>query len=494
MAAKVKQQKKWSGYCTFAEIDSTMFIQQLYTSCLSEAAYYIESEGECGIIDPMRDTDVYLQLIRDRKTELKYIFETHIHADFISGHLELSQQTGAPIVFGPEAALKFPAHIAKDKEQFKIGKLTLEVLHTPGHTLESCCYLLKDENGKEHCLFTGDTLFIGDVGRPDLAQEGHLSAQELAGALYDSIQTKIATRADDLIIYPAHGAGSACGKNISTETFSTLGEQKNTNYALQQVTKESFIKAVTQGLESAPSYFPLNAKLNQEGYKPLSEILEKSNHAISAVAVNKLREDANVVLLDTRPALLFTEGFVPGSINISLDGRFAEWAGTLLPYDKQLILICEEGKETESIVRLARVGFEQVVGYLEGGYHSWVHAGYESDLIINVEADELAMDLPHDEHLLVLDVRKETEFAEGHVKNAANLPLQKMNDPGLISDISDRDNLYLHCGGGVRSIIAASLLKKEGFHNLRNVLGGWKAIQKEKIPTEKETSLSQDAN
>ena len=466
-----------------------MFIQQLYTNCLSEAAYYVESEGECVVIDPMRDVDAYINLARERNATIKYIFETHIHADFVSGHLDLAKATNAPIVYGPNASTSFPIYVAKDREQFKIGKLVLEVLHTPGHTMESSCFLLKDEQEKDHCIFTGDTLFVGDVGRPDLAQGGEITQEELAGKLYDSLQEKIMPLADDVLVYPAHGPGSSCGKNLGPETFSTIGEQKKTNYALQQQTKEQFIKAVTEGLEAPPKYFPVNVRINKEGYGLLQTVLQKGMTALSIDAFKQLLKQPKTVLLDTRPAATFTIGFVPGSISIGLEGRFAEWAGALLSFDENIVLVCEQGKEEETITRLARVGFEKISGYLSGGFEAWQQAGEEIDMIIDVEADELAMDLPHDDNLVVVDVRKETEFAEGHVKDAVNLPLAEMNDPGLIANIEDRDNLYVHCAGGYRSVIASSILKKQGFHNLRNVVGGFEKIKEQKIDIVKENSV-----
>ncbi|MEQ1797855.1 MAG: MBL fold metallo-hydrolase [Lacibacter sp.] len=465
-----------------------MYVQQLYTNCLSEAAYYIESNGECAIIDPLRDVEVYLNLAKERNAVIKYIFETHFHADFVSGHLDLAKQSNAPIVFGPETETTFPVYVAKDGEQFKIGTLTIEVLHTPGHTFESSCYLLKDENGKDSAVFTGDTLFVGDVGRPDLAQGGDISVSDLAGLMYESLQKKIMPLADDVIVYPAHGPGSSCGKSMGPETSSTIGEQKQSNYALQQQSKEAFIKAVTNGLEAPPAYFPINAKINKEGYGALDAVLKTGLTALSIDAFKQLAEQDKTLILDTRNANVFTQGFVPGSISIGLEGRFAEWAGGLLPFDENILLVCDEGKEEETIIRLARVGFDKVKGYLKGGFEAWQNAGQTVDLIIDVEADELAMDYPHDDNLVVVDVRKETEFADGHVKDAVNLPLNEMNDLGLIANIEERDNLYVHCAGGYRSVIASSLLKRHGFHNIRNVVGGYAKIKEQKIPVEKEKS------
>ncbi len=467
-----------------------MFIKQLYTGCLSEAAYYIESNGEAAVIDPLRDIDAYLELANERKIRIKYIFETHFHADFVSGHLDLAQATGAPIVYGPGTETKFPVHIARDGETFNIGDITIEVLHTPGHTMESSCYLLKDVNGKNHCVFTGDTLFVGDVGRPDLAQKGaEITINDLAGMMYDSIHSKLFPLEDDVIVYPAHGPGSSCGKNLGPNTYSTIGEEKKFNYAMKAATKEEFIKEVTDGIAAPPLYFPINAKINKEGYDSLDEVLANGMKALSVAEFKNLITD-NSIILDTRNATLFTQGFVPGSISIGLEGRFAEWAGSLLSFNAPVLLVTEPGKEKETIVRMARVGFDKVKGYLDGGFEAWKNAGEEVDLIIDVEADELMMDMPHDKNLLVVDVRRETEFADGHLKDAVNLPLIDMNDPATMADIEDTQNLYVHCAGGYRSVIAASLLKRQGFHNLRNVLGGWDKIKlQEKAEIVKETSV-----
>lgn len=457
-----------------------MFIKQLYTGCLSEAAYYIESDGEAAIIDPLRDIDAYLELARERKTRIKYIFETHFHADFVSGHLDLSKATGAPIIYGPDTETKLPVQVAKNGEQFKIGKLTLEVLHTPGHTLESTCYLLKDENGKDHCVFTGDTLFVGDVGRPDLAQKGaEITMEDLAGMMYDSLHNKLFPLADEVIVYPTHGPGSSCGKNLGPNTFSTIGEEKKFNYAMKASTKEEFIKAVTDGIAAPPQYFPINAKINKEGYESLDEVLTQGMKALSVDEFKKLMIE-NVIVLDTRDTKKFTEGFIPGAISIGLEDRYAEWAGSLLSFTNPLALVTEPGKEKESIIRLARVGFNNVIGYLDGGYDAWKNADEPVDMIIDVEPDELIMDIPHDKYLVVLDVRKPTEFAEGHLRDAINIPLNEMTDPGILTDFEENQNLYVHCGGGYRSVIAASLLKRQGIHNLRNVLGGWNKIKSEK--------------
>jgi len=467
-----------------------MFIKQLYTGCLSEAAYYIESNGEAAVIDPLRDIDVYLDLANERKVTIKYIFETHFHADFVSGHLDLSKATGAPIVYGPQTVTGFQAQIAKDGDVFRIGQLSLKVLHTPGHTLESTCYLLQDESGKDYCIFTGDTLFVGDVGRPDLAQKGaEITTNDLAGMLYDSLQQKIVPLADDVIVYPAHGPGSSCGKNLGPDTHSTVGEEKQFNYALKAASKEEFIKAVTDGIPPPPQYFPINARINKEGYDSLDEVMQKALKPLSIAQFKELITE-DTIILDTRPSGTFTQGFVPGSISIGLDGRFAEWAGSLLPFDVPMLLVAEPGKEKESIVRLARVGLDKVQGYLDGGYEAWKNSGEKSDLIIDVEADELMMDIPFDNNLLVVDVRKPAEYAEGHLKEALNIPLSDLPDPGSMANIEDRHNLYVHCAGGYRSVIAASMLKRQGIHNLRNVVGGWGKIkEQEKAEIVKETSV-----
>ena len=455
-----------------------MFIKQLYTGCISEAAYYIESEGIAAVIDPLRDIEEYLQLAQERNAKIKYIFETHFHADFVSGHLDLATATGATIVYGPGTVTHFPVHVAKDGEVFDIGKLKVSVLHTPGHTLESSCYLLKNEEGKDHAVFTGDTLFVGDVGRPDLAQKtNEITMDDLAGMMYESLQHKIVPLEDHVLVYPAHGAGSSCGKNLGPETSSTIGEQKKTNYALQPQSKEDFIKAVTEGLAAPPNYFPINAKFNKEGYASLEALIEKGLKPLSIPVFKELIQMDDVIILDTRTSSLFPQGFVPGSVSIGLDGRFAEWAGSLLPFDKKMVLVTEKGKEKESIVRLARVGFEKIEGYLAGSYDAWLSAGEKIDMIIDVEADELAMDIPFDPNIVIVDVRKEPEFADGHIKEAINIPLTDMTDPASLANLDDHHNIYVHCVGGYRSVIALSLIKRQGFHNLRNVLGGWASIK-----------------
>jgi hydroxyacylglutathione hydrolase len=467
-----------------------MFIKQLYTGCLSEAAYYVEDNGEAAIIDPLRDIEVYLDLAAERKATIKYIFETHFHADFVSGHIDLAKATGAIIVYGPNTETNFDVKVAAEGETFLLGNISIQVLHTPGHTLESSCYLLKDANDKDHCVFTGDTLFVGDVGRPDLAQKGEdLTMEDLAGMLYESLHNKIIPLADDVLVYPAHGPGSSCGKNLGPYTFSTIGEEKKTNYALKAQNKKDFIRSVTEGLAAPPQYFPINARINKEGYESLDKVLEQSLSPLSIEQIEKAIAE-EVLILDTRSKDVFIEGFIPGSVFIGLEGRFAEWAGSLLPFDKPMIIVSEIGKEKEAIIRLSRVGFSNVIGYVDGGFEAWKKSGKEIDMIINVEPDELAMDIPFDEKLVVVDVRKPTEFAEGHVKKAVSIPLEEMNNPVNLADFEEDQNIYVHCQGGYRSVIASSLLKRQGIHNIRNVLGGYKLIAEQKnIQTEKESSV-----
>ncbi len=473
-----------------------MFVQQLYTGCISEAAYYIESNGIAAIVDPLRDIDAYLQLAKQRKATIQYIFETHFHADFVSGHLDLAAATGASIVYGPNTVTKFEVTVAKDNQVFQIGNASIQVLHTPGHTLESSCYLLKDEAGKDHAIFTGDTLFVGDVGRPDLAQkDNEITMEDLAGMLYDSLHEKIMPLADDVIVYPAHGAGSSCGKNLGSETFSTIGTQKQTNYALQPQTKEDFIIAVTDGLAAPPQYFPINAKINKEGYESLDTVVANGMKALSVAAFKEQIKTFDPILLDTRNVTVFTQGFIPGSISIGLEGRFAEFAGSILPFDQAILLVCEPGTEKESIVRLARVGFENIIGHLAGGFNTWATAGETIDLIIDVEADELAMDIPFDPNMVIVDVRKTSEFDKGHIKEALTIPLDELTDPASMANFDDNQNIYIHCAGGYRSVIASSLIKRQGIHNIRNVVGGFKAISElsDKFDIE-ETLLTQESS
>lgn len=464
-----------------------MFIQQLYTNCLSEAAYFIESEGEVAIIDPLRDIDIYIKMAAEKNAKIKYIFETHFHADFVSGHIDLAEKTGAQIIYGPDAKTSFSKHMAKDGEEFTLGKCTFRVLHTPGHTLESSCYLLLDEHGVPNSLFSGDTLFVGDVGRPDLFS-GNLSSEELAEQMYHSLE-KIKRLPDYVKVYPAHGPGSSCGKNLGPNTHSTIGEEKATNYAMQNQTIEEFVAVVTEGLNAPPAYFPINAKINKDGYDSIDLIIKNGMRALPIEEVKKEIAD-DTILLDTRKSTVFTEGFIPTSINIGLEGRFAEWAATMLPFHSKIMLLTDDGKEEETIIRLARVGFDKIIGFVKGGFESWKNANEPIDLIIDIDADELLMDLNYDYKMIVLDVRKELEFDNGHIKTALNIPLQTMTDLTNIAAFEDTDNIYIHCAGGYRSVIAASILKKQGIHNVRNVLGGFDAaknVPKMPIEVAKET-------
>ena len=464
-----------------------MFIKQLFTGNNNKAAYYIESNGEAAIIDPTRDTAIYVELAKERNVVIKFIFETHFHADFVSGHLDLSEKTGAPIIYGPETITPFKIKKATDGEIFDLGKLFIKVLHTPGHTLESSCFILRDEAGNESAIFTGDTLLAGDVGRPDLST-ANLTSEELAAIMYDTIQTKILPLANDLLVYPAHGTSIQNGKNLDSITVSNIGDEKKNNFALQPQTKGEFIKAVTRDLQDAPNYFQTIALLNKNGYESLEKIKAT---ALTAIDITYFKEKikTDVTILDSRNAALFLNGFIPGSIFIGLEGKFAEWCGSLLPYNKPIVLVTENGKEEETVVRLASVGFSNITGYLKGGFDAWINANEKTDLIIDVEADEFAMDLPHDNNLIAVDVRKTAEFAAGHVKDALNIPLSDLTDVALMASFEDNQNLYIYCGGGYRSIIAASLFKKQGIHNLRNIAGGWAIIKTiKKIKTEKQSS------
>ncbi|WP_026260381.1 MBL fold metallo-hydrolase [Segetibacter koreensis] len=454
-----------------------MRIEQIYTGCLAQGAYYIESEGEAVVIDPLREVEPYMEKAEKDNAKIKYVFETHFHADFVSGHVDLSKKTGAPIVYGPSANPAFEAIVAKDGQEFKVGKVTFTVLHTPGHTMESSCYLLKDENRKDIALFSGDTLFIGDVGRPDLAQKAaHMTREELAGTLYDSLRNKIIPLADDIIVYPAHGAGSACGKNMSIETTDTLGHQKQTNYALRQnMTKEDFIKEVTAGLTTPPAYFPLNVMMNKEGYESIDEVMERGNHALSPDAFEVAANETDALMLDTRDAKTFAKGFVPNSINIGIDGNFAPWVGALIPDIKQkLLIIADEGREEEVITRLARVGYDFTIGYLKGGFEAWKNAGKEVDEIETVNAESVA-DLITQPSVKILDVRNEKEFFSEHIDGAVNFPLDNVNDH--VSSLYKETKYLVHCAGGYRSMIFNSIFKARGFDNLVDIQGGFKAIK-----------------
>lgn len=461
-----------------------MYIEQLYTGCLSEAAYYIESDGKAAVIDPIRESKPYLSLAEDRNAKIEYIFETHFHADFVSGHLDLAKKTGATIVYGPNANPGYTVHVARDGETFQLGKLTFEVIHTPGHTLESTCYLLKDENGRPHALFSGDTLFVNAVGRPDLAvkSERPLSKEDLADMMYDSLRNKILPLADDILVYPAHGAGSSCGKGIGKETWSTIGQQKEKNYALQEMTREAFIKEVTEGLQPPPAYFFEDARINMEGYDELESVLNRNLNALSAEDF-KQAMGQDTLILDTRSPDQFSAGFIPGSINIGLNGSFAIWVGTLLSINTRLLLVTEPGKEQESIIRLARVGYEQVEGFLEGGIDSWSEKGQPIANIRNIEPEALPQ-ARLEMNNSVLDVRKPSEFATKHVSGATNLPLSLIDDHH--QQLNQDTHYLIHCAGGYRSMIAASMLAAKGYHNITNVRGGMGKIKHLDIPLETE--------
>lgn len=460
---------------------TTMIVEQIYTGCLAQGAYYIESDGEAVIIDPLRETQPYLERALKSGAKIKYVLETHFHADFVSGHVDLAKKTGAMIVYGPNANPSFDAHIARDGEEFKVGKVTIRVLHTPGHTMESTTYLLIDENGKEHSIFTGDTLFIGDVGRPDLAQKaGSITQEDLAGYLYESLHNKIMPLPDDVIVYPAHGAGSACGKNMSKETFDTLGNQKKTNYALMAETKEQFIKEVTDGLLPPPAYFPQNVAMNKGMIQSVDLVKEKGLRALTPDQFELVAETEGALVLDTRGAQTFKDGFVPRSINIGIKGDFAPWVGTLIPDVKQpLLLVTDEGMEDEVVTRLARVGYDNVFGFLKGGIDAWKASGKEVDTIESISASEFAQRLQK-EKLHVVDVRKDGEYTAEHVDGAYHASLQYINEH--LARISKDEPNYIHCAGGYRSMIAASLLKARGYHNVIDVAGGFGAIKKTEVP------------
>ena len=453
-----------------------MKIEQIYTGCLAEAAYYIESNGEAAIIDPLREVGPYLAKAEKNGAKIKYIFETHFHADFVSGHVDLAEKSGATIVYGPTATTAFEAHIATDGEQFKIGELTITALHTPGHTLESTTYLLTDAEGKNHCIFTGDTLFIGDVGRPDLAQKGSLTMNDLAGLLYDSLNEKIKPLADEVIVYPGHGAGSACGKNMSKETFDTLGHQKQVNYALKAETKEQFIKEVTDGILPPPQYFAKNAAMNKGGYESIDEVFEKGLNPLDPQAFEDLANQADALILDTRDPQVFAKAFIPNSINIGLNGQFAPWVGALIPDLKQnILLVTDEGKAVETITRLARVGYDNTIGYLEGGIEAWKNAGKQLDQITSISAEEFEKAYQKDENILALDVRKPGEYEAEHLEFTNPRPLDYIND--WTHEVNGDKTYYIHCAGGYRSMIAASILKARGIDKVIDVAGGYGAIK-----------------
>ena len=458
-----------------------MRIEQIYTGCLAQGAYYIESNGEVAIIDPLREVQPYIDSANANNAKVKFIFETHFHADFVSGHVTLAEKTGAPIVFGPNANPTFNAHIAKDGEVFKLGNITITCLHTPGHTMESSCYLLKDEHGKDYALFSGDTLFLGDVGRPDLAQKAaDMTQEQLAGILFDSLRTKIMPLADGVIVYPAHGAGSACGKNLSKETVGSIGDQKATNYALRtDMTKEEFIKEVTDGLLPPPAYFPMNVKLNKEGYGNVEDIIKEAK-AFDAKTFELVANETDALILDVRKEEDFANGHIPKSIFIGIHGAFAPWVGALILDIKQpILLVTPEGKEEETIKRLARVGYDTTLGYLKGSFESWKNAGLEYDTITSISAETLEEKI--NENVPVFDVRKPGEYSAEHIVDVPSTPLDFINEH--LSEFPKEETFYLHCAGGYRSMIAASILKARGYHNVIDVKGGFGAIKKTGIKT-----------
>lgn len=458
-----------------------MKLEQIYTGCLAQGAYYIESKGEVAIIDPLRETQPYIEKAEKEGAKIKYIFETHFHADFVSGHVSLAEKTGAKIIFGPTAQTTYEMIVAEDNQEFKVGDVTIKVLHTPGHTLESSSYLLIDENRKEHALFSGDTLFIGDVGRPDLAVKSNLSQSDLASMLYDSLRNKIMTLPDDVIVYPAHGAGSACGKNMSKETYDTLGNQKKNNYALRaDMTREEFIKEVTTGLATPPQYFPANVKMNKEGYENIDVVLKRGNVALNAEQFEEIVNANGALMLDTRKPQVFKDAFIPNSINIGIDGNFAPWIGALILDLKQpIVVIAEEGREEEVITRLSRVGYDNTLGYLKGGIQTWVDAENETDAIESISASELNNRLSTD--ISVIDARKDTEYLSEHIEDdkVFNFPLDSINEK--YAELDKNQEYHIHCAGGYRSMITASILKSRGFEKIIDVAGGFKAIKEEGI-------------
>lgn len=457
-----------------------MKVEQIYTDCLAEAAYYIESEGEVVIIDPMREIYPYTNRADERGAKIKYILETHFHADFVSGHVDLAKKTGATIVYGPKATTEFDFHSAVDGEIIEFGKAKIKVLHTPGHTLESTTYLLIDEDGNDHAIFTGDTLFIGDVGRPDLAVKSDLTTEDLAGMLYDSLHSKILPLADNVIVYPAHGAGSSCGKNMSTETVDTLGHQREVNYALKAETREDFIEQVTDGIMTPPQYFPKNAVLNKTGYTNIDDVMAKGVKALSADVV-EVEVGIGAVVIDTRNKKVFNQAFIPNSIFIGLDGGFAGWVGTLIPeLDTRIIILTEEGREEEAVMRLARVGYDNAIGFVEGGIEAWKESGREVDSIESISAEELNKKVNSNEAENILDVRKTTEFLSEHAENAITYPLADIN--AHIHDLDKDKTYFVHCKSGYRSLIACSIMKKNGYKNVIDVDGGFSAMLETDIP------------
>lgn len=461
-----------------------MKIEQIYTGCLAQGAYYIESQGEVAIVDPLREVNPYIERAEKDHAKIKYIFETHFHADFVSGHLTLAKQTGAPIVFGPTASPNFDAVTATDGQVFQLGKITITALHTPGHTMESTTYLLKDENGKDYAIFSGDTLFLGDVGRPDLAQKAtKMSKEELAGMLYESLQNKIIPLADDVIVYPAHGAGSACGKNMMKETVDTLGNQKKVNYALRKgITKEAFVREVTDGLLPPPAYFPFNVKMNKEGYEDIEVVVKRGVKPLNPDDFERTANQAGALILDVRSPQEFAGSHIPRSIFIGIDGSFAPWAGALIKdVNQPILLVAPSGREEETITRLSRVGFDNTIGFLKDGIDAWKKAGKETDSIKSISAGAFEK-IYLEAQPSVFDVRKETEYEVSHLKNAENTPLDNLND--FLKQFPSGENFYIHCAGGYRSIIAASILKSRGIHNLIDIAGGFGAMKGTRLEIE----------
>ena len=458
-----------------------MTIEQIYTGCLAQGAYYITSEGEAAIIDPLREIEPYIERAKKDNVKIKYIFETHFHADFVSGHIDLAEATGATIVYGPNANPSYEVHLAADGEEFILGNVKIKTLHTPGHTMESTCYLLKDESGKDHSLFSGDTLFIGDVGRPDLAQKAASMTQEqLASTLFYSLREKILVLSDDVAVYPAHGAGSACGKNMSKETVSTIGEQRKLNYALRaDMTEQEFVKEVTDGLLPPPGYFGMNVMMNKTGYENIGQVMKRGMTPLSTVAFEVAANETGALVLDTRNPQDFSAGFIPNSINIGLDGQFAPWVGAMIPDVKQqILLIADQGREEEAVKRLARVGYDYVIGFLDGGFDSWKSTGKEMDSIDRISADDFAN--MYEGKPNIIDVRKPGEYTAEHVDGAKSIPLDFINSE--MSSFPKDEPFIIHCAGGYRSMIAASILKSRGFDNFKEVAGGYGAISKTNVP------------
>ena len=454
-----------------------MKIEQLYTKCLSQGSYYIISDNEVAIIDPLRETNQYIEKAKKDNAKIKYVFETHFHADFVSGHVDLANKTNSTIIYGPNAETEYPIYNAKDNEEFKLGKITIKALHTPGHTLESTTYLVIDENGNNHSIFTGDTLFIGDVGRPDLAVSNNLTEIDLAGMLYNSLRNKIMNLEDHVLVYPAHGAGSACGKNLSKETFSTLENQKKTNYALREnITKEMFVKELLEGMPPPPQYFQKNALLNKSGYKPLDKVITQSNNSIDIEEFYKLANSSEYLVLDVRHQKDFINGHIPNSLFIGLNGTFAPWVGTLIEnIDQKILLISEKGKEIEAITRLSRVGYDNCIGYLQGGFKSWKDK-YGEEKVESISSQSFVDNLKLNS-IKIIDVRRKSEYINKHIEGAKNITLSSLSNE--LTNISDtQDNYYIHCAGGYRSVIAISILKAKGIHNVIDVAGGFSSILK----------------